>query len=292
MLLGLAVIPVQAHELEEVEVLGRRINLVGEAISASQGVVGQQEIRIRPLLRTGEVLELVPGMVVTQHSGTGKANQYFLRGFNLDHGTDFSTLVDGMPVNMRTHGHGQGYTDLNFVIPETIASLEYSKGTHYSDRGNFSSVGSAEMITAEAFERGKVEVTVGENSYQRAIVVDSTGVGAGEVAFALEANRYDGPWTDIEEDVDKLNVLLKYTRPLANGRFSLTGMAYDNSWNSADQIPQRAVDQGIIHELGSLDTTVGGESSRFSASAGWRNEAWSATAYLIDYEYDLLSNFT
>jgi outer membrane cobalamin receptor len=173
MLACFATLFVEGHELEEVEVTGRRINLVGEAVSASQGMVGQQEIRIRPLLRTGEVLELVPGMVVTQHSGTGKANQYFLRGFNLDHGTDFATWVDGMPVNMRTHGHGQGYTDLNFVIPETIASLEYNKGSHYSDRGDFSSVGSAEMITAEGFDRGRLQASIGQDNYLRLLAMGS-----------------------------------------------------------------------------------------------------------------------
>ena len=141
----------QAQPLEEIEVVGRRLNLLGEASSASQGVVSAQEIEIRPLLRTGDVLELVPGMVVTQHSGTGKANQYFLRGFNLDHGTDFATYVDGMPVNMRTHAHGQGYTDLNFVIPETIGSLAYKKGPYYADVSDFSSAGSAEIRTADRF---------------------------------------------------------------------------------------------------------------------------------------------
>ena len=138
-------------------VTGRRVNLVGEAQSASQGLVSQQEIALRPILRTGDVLELVPGMVVTQHSGTGKANQYFLRGFNLDHGTDFATYVDGMPVNMRTHGHGQGYSDLNFLIPETISTLAYKKGPYFADVGDFSSAGSAQLRTADRFDKGTIE---------------------------------------------------------------------------------------------------------------------------------------
>ena len=118
---------VKAKTLEPVSVVGRRENLVGEAISASEGSIGQEDISARPTNRTGDLLEFVPGLVVTQHSGSGKANQYFLRGFNLDHGTDFATFVDGMPVNMRTHAHGQGYSDLNFLIPETVDELTYRK---------------------------------------------------------------------------------------------------------------------------------------------------------------------
>ena len=188
-------------DLETVEVEGRRINLLGAAVSASEGVVGQQEIALRPLLRTGEVLELVPGMVVTQHSGTGKANQYFLRGFNLDHGTDFNTSIDGMPVNMRTHGHGQGYSDLNYLIPEMVAQLAYKKGAYYADIGDFSGAGSAQISTSNRLDKGLVEVTIGEDAYYRLLAMDSVVHAGGVTSFAFEANRYDGPWSDIEEDL-------------------------------------------------------------------------------------------
>lgn len=279
--------------LEEVEVTGRRVNLVGEAISASQGLVSQQEIALRPILRTGDILELIPGMVVTQHSGTGKANQYFLRGFNLDHGTDFATFVDGMPVNMRTHGHGQGYTDLNFVIPETISTLAYKKGPYYADVGDFSSAGSAQMLTEDFFESGLMEVGVGENDFYRMVLLDS--VPAGEEAnasYALEFTHYDGPWSDIKEDVKKINALLKYKRSVGDGDASITAMAYDNKWISPDQIPARAVENGTIDELGSIDDKVGGESSRYSLSANWKNPQWDVTAYAIRYQLKLWSNFT
>lgn len=283
---------VAEETIEAVVVEGRRINLLGEAISASEGVVGQKEIELRPLLRTGEVLELVPGMVVTQHSGTGKANQYFLRGFNLDHGTDFATTIDGMPVNMRTHGHGQGYTDLNFLIPETVSQLTYKKGAYYADIGDFSGAGSAQIATSNTLKHGVAEATVGEDNYYRLMLMNSTPMAGGETLFALEANRYDGPWSDIEEDLNKLNLLLKHTIPLNGGNLSLSLMAYDNSWNSADQIPGRAVEQGIIDELGSLDDTVGGESSRYSLSANWQVGGWQGSAYAIDYDLNLWSNFT
>lgn len=280
------------QSLETVVVEGRKVNLLGQAVSASEGIVGQKEIELRPLLRTGEVLELVPGMVVTQHSGTGKANQYFLRGFNLDHGTDFSTSVDGMPVNMRTHGHGQGYTDLNFLIPETVSQLVYKKGGYYADVGDFSGAGSSQISTNTALTRGVLEGTVGEDDYYRVLLMDSVSIAGGDTFYALEANRYQGPWSDIKEDLDKINLLLKHTIPLTDGHLSLALMAYDNSWNSADQIPSRAVEQGFIDELGSLDKTVGGESSRYSLSANWKSGGWQGAAYLINYDLNLWSNFT
>jgi len=281
-----------AQQLETVTVEGRRINLLGSAISASEGVIGQQEIAIRPMLRTGEVLELVPGMVVTQHSGTGKANQYFLRGFNLDHGTDFATFVDGMPLNMRSHGHGQGYTDLNPVIPEALAAIAYKKGPYYADVGNFSGAGSAEIRTARQVDEGIAELTLGEDSYQRLVVVNSVAAGGGDWLYAVEANRYDGPWRGINEDLDKINGLLKYSRELAAGDFAVTLMAYDNSWNSADQIPARAVAQGLINDLGVIDDSVGGESSRYSFSADWRRDGWQLAAHAVRYDLKLWSNFT
>lgn len=278
--------------MEQVEVTGRQINLIGEAQSASQGVVSQQEISVRPLLRTGEVLELVPGMVVTQHSGTGKANQYFLRGFNLDHGTDFATFVDDMPVNMRSHGHGQGYTDLNFIIPETIDTLSYKKGAYYADVGDFSGAGSAAMQTASQLEWGELSISLGQDDYRRLLVTDSVKANGGQWLYAIERTTYDGPWTDISEDLDKTNLLLKHTRPTNNGNLTLTLMAYDNSWNSADQIPARAAEQNRIDELGSLDNTTGGNSSRYSFSSHWQGKQWQWSAYAIQYDMNLWSNFT
>lgn len=285
-----------AVDLDGITVIGRRLNLVGEAISASEGSVGQTEIAARPSLRTGDLLEFVPGLVATQHSGSGKANQYFLRGFNLDHGTDFATFVDAMPVNMRTHGHGQGYTDLNFLIPEAVEELDYRKGTYYADVGDFSSAGSARFRIADRLD-GSAELGVGEDGYLRGVVIDSVDVGAtGALLYGVEAQRYDGPWTDIDEDVRKFNGLLKYSADVAGGRGSVTVMGYENEWTSPDQIPQRAVQQGLIDELGSLDTTLGGESSRSSLSLDWRGRAWggdfSASAYAIDYDMQLFSNFT
>ena len=286
-----------AIDLDGVEVIGRRLNLVGEVVSASEGSIGQAEFSARPLLRSGDLLEFVPGVVATQHSGSGKANQYFLRGFNLDHGTDFATFVDAMPVNMRTHGHGQGYTDLNFLIPESVDELSYRKGVYYADVGDFSSAGSARFSVVDALDHTQAELTTGGDGYLRGVVVDSIGTAnGGSLLYGAELWRNDGPWTDIDEDVRKHNALLKYSADIGGGRGSLTLMGYDNTWNSADQIPQRAVALGVIDEFGSLDTTVGGKSSRYSLSADWRGAALggdlSASVYAIDYDLSLCSNFT
>lgn len=288
------VVPVVAHEgeLEEVQVSGRRINLVGEAVSASQGVVGQAEIEVRPLLRTGEILELVPGMVVTQHSGSGKANQYFLRGFNLDHGTDFASFVDAMPVNMRSHGHGQGYSDLNFIIPEVIKQLSYKKGPYYAGIGDFSGAGAALMQTADSLAQGTLSFTLGQDAYQRLLLVDSSKGYGGDWLYALERQTYDGPWQGVNEDVDKYNLLLKHSRDLAGGRLGISLMAYDNNWNSADQIPLRAVHNGLIDRLGVLDDSTGGASSRYSLSANYQSAHWDISAYAMRYRMTLWSNFT
>ncbi|CAA6814089.1 MAG: Outer membrane receptor proteins, mostly Fe transport [uncultured Sulfurovum sp.] len=271
---------------------GHQTSLVGEAISSSEGLVTQSEIESRPVLRTGEILEFVPGMVVTQHSGSGKANQYFLRGFNLDHGTDFSTNIDGMPINMRTHGHGQGYTDLSFIIPEFIERIDYQKGPYHAEDGDFSAAGSANFSLMHTLDSSFVTVGVGENGYYRTVLGTDTKVGDNQLLFGLEAQSYDGPWSDISENVEKLNVLTRLSRPLMGGELTMTFMGYENSWDSADQIPAYAVKQGIIDELGSLDKSVGGKSSRYSLSTQWQNEHWDINAYMIKSDLNLYSNFT
>lgn len=292
---GAAVIA-DSEAIEEVSVLGRKLNLNGEAISASQGEVGPAEIGAWPLLRTGDLMEFVPGMVATQHSGSGKANQYFLRGFNLDHGTDFATFVDGMPVNMRTHGHGQGYTDLNFVIPETVERLRYRKGPYYAEVGDFSSAGSASFGLAETVSRGMAELSLGEHGWRRGLVLDAFKADDSDVLYAAEWQVNDGPWSDVSEDVNKINLLARVSSDLAGGRGHVSLMGYDNQWNSPDQIPARAVEQGIIDRLGSLDPSLGGQTGRYSISAGWTGKfaggELQASGYGIDYDFSLWSNFT
>jgi hypothetical protein len=288
---------VQAQAPDELIVRGRWDDPFGYSISASQGVVGADEINARPRLRTGEILEVVPGLIVTQHSGTGKSNQMFLRGFNLDHGTDFATWVDGMPVNMPTHGHGQGYTDVNFLILELVERLEYRKGAYYAEVSDFSSAGAAYMSTYRRLDEGLIKAGMGEDGYVSALVADSIDAGAGAVTFGVQAHRYDGPWVDISEDVERNNLLLRYGGEGSNGgAWDIAFMGYDAQWNSADQIPRRAVESGLILPLGSIDTTLGGETSRYSVSGSWNAEIGVGrarlNAYTIDYDLSLFSNFT
>lgn len=282
--------------IEEVTVFGKKAPLIGQTISASEGTISQEDIAVRALLRTGEILESVPGLVATQHSGSGKANQYFLRGFNLDHGTDFATSVDGMPINMRTHGHGQGYTDLSFIIPELVGGIHYKKGSYYSDVGDFSGTGSANISTAKSAD-DKISLGAGENGFYRALLTGQAALGEGQFVYGVESQTYQGPWDSINEDVSKKNLWLKQLWSSDHNEYTIDFMAYDNDWNSADQIPERAVTEGLISPLGSLDTTIGGKSSRYSLSASVKQELDDKTRlhahfYGIRYAMNLWSNFS
>lgn len=285
-----------AQEVDEIEVIGRQLNLIGSATSASEGRISHEELQRRPLLRTGEILESVPGLVATQHSGSGKANQFFLRGFNLDHGTDFSTTVDGMPVNMRSHGHGQGYTDINFIIPELIEEIQFRKGSYFADAGDFSAAGSSLISTAQHLDGHSASIGVGEYDFARLLLSGAVENHGGEFIYGLEHQKYDGPWKTISEDVGKTNIWLKQRWQANADSLELMVMGYENSWNSADQIPSRAVDNGLISEFGSIDPTVGGESSRYSLSANWQRAlesgTLSASLYGIHYDMELYSNFS
>ncbi len=253
------------------------------------------EVNAVPFLRVGEALEIVPGLIVTQHSGEGKANQYFLRGFNLDHGTDLAISVDGMPVNMPTHGHGQGYADINFMIPELIQSVNVRKGPYFADVGDFGSAGSVAIDYVNKLPKNIAEVTLGSFGYRRALAAGSTAVGEGTLLTAIEGTKYNGPW-DVPDNVRKINGVMRYSQGTATDGFTLTGMAYSNGWNSTDQVAQRAIDQGIIGRFGTLDPTDGGTSSRFSLSSNWAQSSEygqsKVSAYVVRSDLQLFNNFT
>jgi outer membrane receptor protein involved in Fe transport len=270
-------------------------DLVGIAASASQGAVTAHRLELRPVMRSGEVLESVPGLIVSQHSGEGKANQYYLRGFNLDHGTDFATTVAGMPVNMPSHGHGHGYSDQSFLIPELVSGVQYSKGPYFADQGDFSTAGAANINYASSLLRPIAHVSAGGDAFGRAFVAMSPRVGGGILLAAFEAGQDDGPWRN-PDDYRKLNGLVRFTRGNAVRGFSITGMVYHGEWNSTDQIPRRAVDEGFVDRFSAIDTTDGGHSSRYSGSFDWQTTSGSTstrlTAYGIGYDMGLWSNFT
>ncbi|MBG9388586.1 TonB-dependent receptor [Caenimonas sp. DR4.4] len=281
--------------LAPVEIRGNYDNAVGSSDAASQGSVSARLIATRPTERTGEILEFVPGLIVSQHSGDGKANQYYLRGFNLDHGTDFATFVDGMPVNMRSHAHGQGYTDLNFLIPELVSRIDYRKGPYYAEEGDFASAGAAHLRLMDTLPAGIASLTLGQNRYTRALLAKSTAAGAGQLLYALDLARNDGPWVNPER-LRKFNGLLRYSQGTRDEGFNVTAMGYSARWNATDQIPQRAVDAGLVDRYGAIDATDGGESSRYSVSAAMRQRnalgLLEVNAYAIRSRLDLFSNFT
>ena len=289
--------PALAHDgnsdlVEELIVYGRSQEIIGTADQASEGIVAFDDIRLPPMLRVGELAEAVPGMVATQHSGTGKANQYFLRGFNLDHGTDFSAFVEGVPINMRTHGHGQGYLDLNFIIPELVEITTYHKGPYSAKTGDFSSAGSVEFRLYDSLEESFVNVTAGSYDYYRGVAAASTDVGVTvQATFAYDYTAYGGPW-DLDEDLSQTRFYANYAGSLGTADTKVSLLGYMGDWKSSDQLPLRAIEAGVIDELGYIDPFLGGSTDRFSLTGELATEQWRATAYVIDYDFTLFSNFT
>ncbi len=282
-------------ELSDMVVSQRADSLVGIADSASQGNVGQEQLKYRAVNRPGEILETVPGLIASQHSGEGKANQYYLRGFNLDHGTDFLTQVDGVPVNQVSNAHGQGWTDTNFLIPELIKTLSYQKGNYYAENGDFSSTGAANIQYFNDIPANKIKFTGGSYDYYRGLVTGSSKKGDGNLLYAGEFVNNGGPWT-VSNDYQKFNGVLRYSQEIDDSGWSVTAMGYKADWKSTDQIPRRAVNSGLIDRFGNVDPTDGGDSQRYSLTTEWhRQSAVSATklmAYGLYTDMNLFSNFT
>ena len=282
---------VDAEPAPEIIVFGRAIDLIGITSAGSSGVVGYRDFDLRPILRTGEMLETIPGLIATQHSGEGKANQYFLRGFNLDHGTDFATFVDGVPANMRSHGHGQGYTDLNFIIPELVERIDYRKGPYHADVGDFSAAGTAAFKTWDRLAAPIAEVTVGQFGYVRAVAAGSVDLGAGAVLAGGSATLDNGPWV-LDSNLQQYSGLLKYSQGSGDQRFAIQAGGYDGRWNATDQVPERAIASGLIDRFGFIDPDLGGKATRLWLSADGQFGGTRFNAYAVDSKFKLTSNFT
>ncbi len=281
----------QDPDLEEVVIYGRGERLIGEARASSEGTVGGADLGVRPLLRVAELLEAVPGLIAGQHSGSGKANQYFLRGFNLDHGTDFTTYVDDVPMNLRTHGHGQGYLDVNGLIPETVNRIDYRKGTYRADVGDFSIAGSSFMSTVDhvdaftAFEGG-------EYGWRRVAAGSSVRVGEGELSFIGQWREYEGPFEQ-SEDLRHQSAWAKYAQLTELGSLEVSFSGYHATWKPTEQIPERAIGTAVCEdEFCALDPTARGETLRYILSARLEGEDWKATLYGQYYDWHMLSNPT
>jgi hypothetical protein len=270
-------------------------HLLGIADTASEGVITPERLARRPYQRTGELLETVPGLLISQHSGDGKANQYYLRGFNLDHGTDLAVSVAGMPVNQPTHAHGQGYADLSFLIPELVRSLQFRKGASASEEGDFAAAGSVRVNLLRTLDPGFAQVEVGAWGFRRGLAARSVAAGGGSLLVAAEGKRQDGPW-ERPEDLGKVNAVVGWSRAFADQQLSLLAMAYAGHWMSTDQIPERAVAAGTLGRFGTLDPTDGGEAFRRSLSLQWQRRRPGGQdlveAYLIQSQLRLYSNFT
>jgi hypothetical protein len=284
-----------------INVQGREDELIGIAESGTQGTVGATEIQDRPVLRSGEVLETVPGLIITQHAGGGKANQYYLRGFNLDHGTDIAIFLDDMPLNLPSHAHGEGYSDMNTVIPEFVQRVDFEKGPYYADVGDFGSAASARMEFFKTLPENFLKVEGGTHTYGRAVFGVSQKFGPGNLLYGGEEYYYDGPWTH-PDGFNKINGLLTYSQGGDDDGFSITAHAYHGKWNSSDQIPVTAqvnpttsTPYGVGY-FGTLNPTDGGHSQRYSLQGEWHrqddNSESKISAYVFYYDMDLFSDFT
>jgi hypothetical protein len=270
-------------------------NLVGIATAASQGAITARQLEARPLMRPAEVLEAIPGLIASQHSGEGKANQYYLRGFNLDHGSDFSVTVAGVPVNLPTQAHFHGYADANLLIPELVSGVQFKKGPYYAEDGDFSAAGSSNVNYVNSLERPIVTLSAGGQGWGRVLGAVAPRLGDGTMLVALEAVHNDGPWK-VPDDLRKLNGLIRFSRGDTRNGFSITGSGYNANWKATDQIPQRAIEEGLITRFGTIDPTDGGRTHKYTIAADVQrsvsNASIRATAYAFRYGLNLTSNFT
>jgi hypothetical protein len=281
--------------LQEITVTAERLELLGTAASASEGVVADQELQLTPAYRPGQMLETVPGLIVTLHSGEGKANQFLMRGYNLDHGTDLAIYVDAMPINQPTHAHGQGYTDLNFMIPELAEGLSYTKGPYYANVGDFGAVGSVRASYRDTIA-DQVSASVGTLDYQRIFTAGSEALGDGHLLAAAEVQHYDGPFEN-PDDARRENAVLRYSEGDEHNGYSVTGMFYDQLWNNTTDMPIRAITEGLVrNRFGTLDPTDGGRAQRASLSVQYHETLgdgqFSASSCFIYNQLHLYNDFT
>ncbi|HEX3970346.1 MAG TPA: TonB-dependent receptor [Stellaceae bacterium] len=291
-----AAVTTKAQVLDEITVTG---SALGSTDAASEGSVDAAKLKEFPTYRPGEYLESVPGLIVTQHSGEGKANQYFLRGFNLDHGTDIDITLDGMPVNMRTHAHGQGYADLNFMIPELVQGIDYSKGPYYADKGDFDTAGAVTIDYVDTLPHDLASISAGTLGDYRGFTGMSRPVGQGpwgigNFLMAAEYDRVDGPWV-LPDNFNKGNLVLRYSQGAPANGFAITGMFMDDAWHATNQVPLRAVNDGQINLYGPLDPTDGGSAERYSLSGRFAQTdddgQFKLSAYFINNALKLINNF-
>lgn len=287
-------------ETSGIYVKGDSLNGLGIAGSASEGTIHKDRIASRPLSRTGELEEAVPGLIATAHSGGGKANQFFLRGFTLDHGTDLSSQINGVPINLVSHAHGQGYTDLNFIIPELVEKIKFKKGVYYAEEGNFATAGSVNSIYARSLPQGIISIEGGTFGYARSLLANSHKIVKGNLIYAVETSHSDGPWT-IKDNYKKMNGVLGYSHGTDENGYSILLMGYRGSWHSTDQVPKRAFAKGKFSEDGlerydAVSPDDGAYTNRgsvtFEVNSKNSKSAMKFLLYGVYYDLSIFSDFT
>lgn len=283
----------QEKALDEIIVFGRAESKIGVASSASEGTLAGSDLLVRPLLRTAELLEAVPGMIAAQHSGSGKANQYFLRGFNLDHGSDFTTLIDDIPMNLRSHGHGQGYLDLNGLIPEIVAREDYRKGPYFASGGDFAMAGAARMTTLDMIDSPWISGEAGSHGAARLGLGWTLHRGAADsLTLVAQAKVYDGPWEQAEH-LRHFSAFAKYRTGVGAGDLSVSFHGYRGTWQPTEQVPERIVGTPICADVFcSPDPSARGSTTRLIANLQYRDPRWKVAASTQFYDWSMHSNPT
>ncbi|HEX9155761.1 MAG TPA: TonB-dependent receptor plug domain-containing protein, partial [Nitrospira sp.] len=289
-----------AHDPDAPDIEVPEVSVVGErpVAASSQQFIPDKEILLQPQGRPAQVLRLIPGFIAVEHSGgAGKADQYFLRGFDADHGTDVAFFVDNMPINLRTHGHGQGYTDLNFIIPETIQGIDVVKGTYHAEFGDFATAGAVTFKTREVLQENVVQGAGGQFDTQRYLLMLSPTKDKVRTLIAAEGYYTNGPFEN-DNRYFRFNLMGKATvNPTVRSELSVTGSYQKSNWNASGEIPFRAVTDGRIDRFGSIDPSEGGKTQRTTGRLQYHYDTPSggrffADAYGMYYKLDLFTNFT
>ena len=293
-------VPVYAHDPDAVDLEVPEVEVSADrpVAASSQQFIPDKEYLMQPQGRPAQVLRLIPGFIAVEHSGgAGKADQYFLRGFDADHGTDVAFFTDGMPINLRSHAHGQGYTDLNFIIPETIEGVEVHKGAYLPEYGDFATAGAVNFRTRELVKEGVVQSAGGQFNTQRHLLMFSPTKDTVRTLFAAEGYYTDGPFQNDNRYV-RGNLLGKATmNPLGRDELVITGTFQKSQWNGSGEIPLRAVHDGSLDRFGSIDPSEGGKTLRSTGRLNYHYDTPSggrffANAYAQYYRFDLFTNFT
>lgn len=280
-------------DADAIVVFGRGEAKISVAHAASEGTVAGADLLVRPLLRVAELIEVVPGLVAAQHSGSGKANQYFLRGVNLDHGSDFAAAIDDVQMNLRSHGHGQGYLDLNGLIPEIVAREDYRKGPYRADGGDFALAGAAAMTTIDGFDRPWVSAEGGSRGYGRIAAGGTIGsVRPGKLTLVAQAKVYDGPWQQPER-LRHGAAFAKFLAPAGPGRIEASLHAYRATWRPTEQVPERIIGGAVCADVFcSPDPSARGATTRLIANVAMHRPEWRANLYGQFYDWAMSSNPT